>query len=75
MLGAAATQDTVALVRSGVARLLGAVREADEEMAGQLQSGLEFDYRQPRRKPDCDCRGLSARAAELGRERDRAPGR
>jgi transposase len=67
MLGAAATQDTVTLVRSGVAKLLGAVRTADEETAGQLQSGLEFDYRQPRQKPDCEWRDKAAREAMLTR--------
>jgi transposase len=67
MLGAAATQDTVRLVRSGVARLIGAVAEADPEAAGQLRRGLQFDYRRPRQKPDCDWRRKSAREQMLSR--------
>lgn len=67
MLGAAATQDTVTLVRSGVAKLLGAVREADEAAAGALGRGLEFDYRAPREKPDCDWRVKDEREAMLTR--------
>jgi transposase len=67
MVGAAATQDTVTLVRSGVAKLLGAVRTADEETAGRLRSGLEFDYRRPRQKPDCEWRDKAEREAMLTR--------
>lgn len=54
MLGAAATQDTVTLVRSGVSTLIVAVRTEDDEAGRELQAGLEFDYRKPRQKPDCD---------------------
>ncbi len=67
MLGAAATQDTVTLVRAGVAKLLAAVREADEETAAGLETGLEFDYRKPRHKPDCDWRDKTEREAMLTR--------
>ena len=41
MLGAAATQDTVRLVRHGVRKLLDAVAAADAEAAGQLDRALE----------------------------------
>ena len=47
MLGAAATQDTVRLVRYGVKKLLDAVAPADEQAAGQLDRALEFDYHKP----------------------------
>jgi len=67
MLGAAATQDTVTLVRSGVAKLIGAVREAEEAAAEGLASGLEFDYRAPREKPDCNWRVKAEREAMLTR--------
>ena len=67
MLGAAATQDTVTLVRSGVRRLLDAVRGEDGEAAGRLERNLEFDYAKPRRKPDCDWRSKPAREQLLTR--------
>jgi hypothetical protein len=67
MLGAAATQDTVTLVRSGVRKLLDAVRGVDAEAAGVLARNLEFDYARPRRKPDCDWRSKPAREQLLTR--------
>lgn len=67
MLGAAATQDTVRLVRSGVARLIGAVADADAQAAEALRGGLEFDYTRPRQKPECDWRRKAAREAMLSR--------
>ncbi|HET6689708.1 MAG TPA: transposase, partial [Miltoncostaeaceae bacterium] len=67
MLGAAATQDTVRLVRSGVAKLIGAVAGADAQAAQALGSGLEFDYARPRQKPECDWRRKAAREAMLTR--------
>jgi transposase len=67
MLGAAATQDTVTLVRSGVSKLLAAVGAQDAEAGRELQGGLEFDYRKPRQKPDCDWRDKQAREALLTR--------
>jgi transposase len=67
MLGAAATQDTVTLVRSGVRKLLDAVGSVDEEAGSALQAGLEFDYERPRRKPECDWRSKQAREALLTR--------
>lgn len=67
MLGAAATQDTVTLVRSGVAKLLGAVRETEARAAEEIAAGLEFDYRAPREKPDCDWRRKDEREAMLTR--------
>src|SRR5215207_2208799 len=44
MLGAAATQDTVRLVRHGVRKLLDAVGAIDEATAGVLDRALAFDY-------------------------------
>ncbi|MQA75448.1 MAG: transposase, partial [Solirubrobacterales bacterium] len=67
MLGAAATQDTVTLVRSGVAKLIGAVEAAEDEAATELRNGLEFDYERPRQKPDCDWRSRQEREAMLTR--------
>lgn len=67
MLGAAATQDTVRLVRSGVAKLIAAVAGEDAEAAGGLRSGLEFDYARPNEKPDCEWRSKPEREAMLTR--------
>jgi len=67
MLGAAATQDTVRLVRGGVARLIEAVRGEEAKAAERLVQGLEFDYAYPREKPDCDWRSKPAREALLTR--------
>ena len=50
MLGAAATQDTVRLVRHGVRKLLDAVAAVDEHAAGVLDRGLAFDYAAPGRE-------------------------
>jgi transposase len=65
MLGAAATQDTVRLVRSGVANMIGAVAGVDREAAGALRRALAFDYTRPREKPECDWRKKSARERML----------
>ncbi len=67
MLGAAATQDTVRLVRGGVKELLDAVAGVDEEAAGRLADGLEFDYRKPNEKPDCRWREKAERERMLTR--------
>ena len=67
MLGAAATQDTVRLVRHGVRKLIDAVTSADEDAAGRLDDGLEFDYRRPNDKPDCRWREKTARERMLTR--------
>jgi hypothetical protein len=67
MLGAAATQDTVRLVRHGVKKLIDAVKGADEEAGGRLDEGLEFDYQQPREKPDCRWREKAERERMLTR--------
>jgi transposase len=67
MLGAAATQDTVRLVRHGVRRLLDAVAAFDERAAGQLDRGLEFDYARPAEKPDCRWREKAERERMLTR--------
>lgn len=67
MLGAAATQDTVRLVRHGVGRLLDAVARVDVEVGRRLDDGLEFDYARPSDKPDCRWREKAARERMLTR--------
>jgi transposase len=67
MLGAAATQDTVRLVRAGVAKLIAAVMATDGEAGGELSAGLEFDYAKPNEKPDCEWRSKPKREAMLSR--------
>jgi hypothetical protein len=67
MLGAAATQDTVRLVRHGVKKLLDAVAAMDVEIGGQLDRGLEFDYAKPNDKPDCAWRVRAERERMLTR--------
>jgi transposase len=67
MLGAAATQDTVRLVRHGVKRLLDAIAAADEPVSGQLSRALEFDYDKPAEKPDCAWRIKAERERMLTR--------
>ena len=67
MLGAAATQDTVRLVRFGVAKLIGAVTAADMQAGETLVGGLEFDYGQPGMKPDCQWRLKAERERMLTR--------
>jgi len=67
MLGAAATQDTVRLVRSGVRKLIDAVATADDEAAAALDRGLEFDYTNPGEKPDCRWRIKAERERMLTR--------
>src|SRR6202011_1010566 len=68
MLGAAATQDTVRLVRHGVRKLIDAVAAVDQQAARALADGLEFDYKRPGEKPDCGWRekGQGARMEERG---------
>jgi transposase len=67
MLGAAATQDTVRLVRHGVRKVLDAVAAIDAEAAGRLDRGLEFDYAKPADKPDCRWREKAERERMLTR--------
>jgi len=67
MLGAAATQDTVRLVRHGVRKLIDAVAQLDEDAAGSLRDGLEFDYTRPAEKPDCRWRVKAERERMLTR--------
>jgi hypothetical protein len=67
MLGAAATQDTVRLVRHGVRKLLDAVAAVDTEAAEQLDRGLAFDYARPSDKPDCRWRERGERERMLTR--------
>jgi transposase len=65
LLGAAATQDTVRLVRSGVRKLLDAVRTVDRKTGEILDDSLEFDYTQPNAKPDCRWREKAERERML----------
>src|SRR4051794_31351045 len=67
MLGAAATQDTVRLVRHGVRKLLDAVVAVDERVGGELDRALEFDYARPNDKPDCRWRERAERERMLTR--------
>jgi transposase len=67
MLGAAATQDTVRLVRHGVRKLIDAVAAVDERAARSLADGLEFDYEDPSEKPDCRWRIKAERERMLSR--------
>jgi hypothetical protein len=67
MLGAAATQDTVRLVRHGVRKLLNAVGALDAEAGCRLDDGLAFDYARPGVKPDCRWREKAARERMLTR--------
>ncbi len=66
MLGAAATQDTVRLVRHGVKKLIDAVSAVDVD-AGGLVDGLEFDYSRPNEKPDARWREKAERERMLTR--------
>jgi transposase len=65
MLGAAAVQDTVLLVRAGVRKLLDAARAVDAEAAHALSDRLAFDYRRPREKPAADWHDQPTREAML----------
>ena len=65
MLGAAAVQDTATLVRSGVRKLLDAVKDTDAEAAAELEEGFRFDYSRPREKPAGDWEGKASREALL----------
>ncbi|MDP9433822.1 MAG: transposase [Actinomycetota bacterium] len=67
MLGAAATQDTVRLVRHGVRKLIDAVAAADGDAAGRLDAGLAFDYAQPQVKLECRWREKGERERMLTR--------
>jgi hypothetical protein len=67
MLGAAATQDTVRLVRHGVKKLLDAVVALDSDAGRRLDDGLEFSYAKPAEKPDCRWREKAARERMLTR--------
>jgi transposase len=67
MLGAAATQDTVRLVRHGVRKLIDAVGQADQDAGKRLNDGLQFDYERPAEKPDCRWREKAERELMLRR--------
>jgi transposase len=75
MLGAAATQDTVRLVRGGVRKLIDAVAGVDAEAGERLGRGLGFDYARPGEKPECDWRSKPARErmlSEIAQDAERA---
>jgi transposase len=65
MLGAAAVQDTVTLVRAAVRKLIEAVRARDAPAAARLRAALAFDYARPREKPAADWQDKAAREAVL----------
>jgi transposase len=67
MLGAAATQDTVRLVRCGVRKLLDAVAGVDADAARRLGDALAFDYTRPQQKPECRWRERAERERMLTR--------
>jgi Transposase DDE domain/Transposase domain (DUF772) len=67
MLGAAATQDTVRLIRHGVRKLIDAVATVDVKAGGLLADGLEFDYSRPNEKPDARWRERAERERMLTR--------
>jgi transposase len=67
MLGAAATQDTVRLVRHSVKKLLDAIAAVDQDAAQRLDDGLDFDYAKPNDKPDCRWREKAERERMLTR--------
>lgn len=67
MLGAAATQDTVRLIRHGVRKLIDAVTGLDQSMGRRLVDGLEFDYAKPGEKPDARWREKAERERMLTR--------
>jgi hypothetical protein len=67
MLGAAATQDTVRLVRFGVRKVIDAVAGVDPDAGTQLVDGLEFDYAKPGEKPDARWREKAERERMLTR--------
>ena len=67
MLGAAATQDTVRLVRFGVRKLIDTVRAVDPDVGDVLAAGLEFDYEKPGEKPECQWRLKAERERMLTR--------
>src|SRR6478735_7198611 len=65
MLGAAAIQDTVTLVRAAVRKLIDAVAALDPRAARALRKALAFDYARPRQKPAADWHDKPAREAML----------
>src|SRR5206468_4275237 len=67
MLGAAATQDTVRLIRHGVKKLIDAVAVVEEEAGRRLVDGLESDYARPNEKPDARWRERAERERMLTR--------
>src|SRR5512135_374402 len=75
MLGAAAVQDTVTLVRAAVRKLIDAVKASDPRAARRLGRELRFDYTRPRVKPQGDWEDKDSRTAlliEVARDAARA---
>ncbi|MGZ6639984.1 MAG: IS1182 family transposase [Solirubrobacteraceae bacterium] len=75
MLGAAAVQDTVTLVRAAVRKLIDAVKASDPRAARRLGRELRFDYARPRAKPEGDWEDKDSRTAlliEVARDAARA---
>src|SRR5689334_18925583 len=75
MLGAAAVQDTVTLVRAAVRKLIDAVKASDPRAARRLGRELRFDYTRPRVKPEGDWEDKDSRTAlliEVARDAARA---
>src|SRR3954447_23108801 len=65
MLGAAAIQDTVTLVRAAVRKLIDTVGRLDPDAACRLRTDLAFDYPRPRQKPPTDWHDKAEREAML----------
>jgi transposase len=75
MLGAAAVQDTVTLVRSAVRKLIDAVKAINRQAGRRLDRELRFDYSRPRVKPEGDWEEKQSPAAlliEVARDAARA---
>ncbi len=67
MLAAAATQDTVRLIRHRVKKLIDAVTAVDQDAGERLGDGLAFDYTKPNEKPDARWRVKAERERMLTR--------
>src|SRR3954452_20430018 len=65
MLGAAAIQHTVTLVRAAVRKLIDTVGALAPRAARELRKALAFDYARPRQKPQTDWHDKAKREAML----------
>ena len=72
MLGRGAVQDTVTLVRAGVAQAVDAVAAVDASAARGCARALAFDYARPREKPAADWRDEAGARGDAGRGRQDA---